>query len=378
MKMTGRFPVFAKQAKLGKLTDLNGRVITRPIDFYMNNRLGFECGFTGSVEPSQLNGVLSFITEGLSNLYTRGVPEFTLNLAYPKGALVSFNGNVYISKCDENTTHISQTSHWEKLNAKQETKQTDELPIGTILTVPITTNKKGYIDYVSGKKFNPSIYPELYKALGTDTFAQLSNGTAYDSLPIGSCISVLSASANAPDGYIEWNSQVGTLRKYPELKEELTKVANRLTNPKHKQVWLDALRVDSLPMYSDFYFGSGEAGSMAEASVAQQEITSLPMVIDNSNTLNPMGVSRCVAQQDTYPVVAGASLSRQNTNTNYLVVGQRADQYKADVDKRLFSLVVGDNAVTRPKTLFTRVFVKAVNAQASAISSTHKQIIKAE
>jgi hypothetical protein len=57
-----------------------------------------------------------------------------------------------------------------------------------------------------------------------------------------------------------------------------------------------------------------------------------------------------------------------------VIVAHRAEQHK-DVDAKM---VVVSEAVaeTVPKTLSTRLIVKATNQRPSSISSTHKQVIK--
>ena len=53
------------------------------------------------------------------------------------------------------------------------------------------------------KTFSSTIYPELYKVLGTNQFAQFTHGSGDSSLPVGSIIHWLSGSLAIPDGYIE-------------------------------------------------------------------------------------------------------------------------------------------------------------------------------
>lgn len=379
MNRVGKFPIFANQTKLGELADTSGSIIPKEsLAFYLNNKLAYDRGFK-KLDVKSINGMFHFITNGLSELFTKGIPPFTLNIAYPKGAVVSFNGSLFISKSDNNTTHVSQLSHWGKIKVEDRCdteKKTDDSPIGTILTVPITSKREGYIDYVEGQKFNPAIYPDLYKALGTDKFSISNSINDSNSLPIGSCIHILSANPNVPDTYIEWKPYT-SLVQYPELKRELELMAQRISDLSIRSLWLNALENNQLPYYTDFYLGIGEAGLMKEDSIRMTELVTAPVVIDNSNTLNPMGITRCVAEKNTYPVVANQDVSRSNISSSYLVTGQYADQYNPDVDKRLFNLAVGQGDVTKPRTLSTRIFVKATNPRPSAISSTHKQIIKA-
>lgn len=381
-QLTGKFPVFGKSAKIGTLTDAKGKVINNQFpSFYVSNRLAYENGFT-EIDAHKLNGVLNFITEALSELYTSGIAPYTLNVAYPKGAVVRFNGELYVSKTDDNILHVSQHSHWDKIKLQEQgvcTKQTgstDSNPIGTILTVPVTTTKEGYIDYVEGSTFNKTIYPELYKTLGSDRFDITTGNIGSDTLPIGSCIHLLSANTDVPNGYVEWKPFT-SIHRYPELKAELVRVAERIADLSVKERWLQALRSDLLPDIDGHFLGIGQAGLISEDSVRLFSVTTPPVVIDHSNTLNPLGITRCVAEEQVYPVLASDNMTRTHSNTNFVVTGMSADKYPANTDKRAYQIQVGSGDVTKPKSLFTRILVKAINPRPSSISSTHKQIIKA-
>lgn len=387
-KLLGNFPVFAEEAKLGDITDVNGNVL--PLrsypSFHTSNTLAYAKGFT-ELNPKVMNGALNFITSGLSYLYKQGVPEFTLNVAYPKGAVVTFNGNLYISLCDDNIKHISQSSYWGKFVFEHTRKDSvtscnkdDGLPIGTILTVPVAVEKEGYIDYVEGHSFNPAMYPELYTVLGSKEFA-VSNQSTNNELPLGSVVHLLSVTSKLPDGWIEWDTSYGSLRKYPELLAELTRMAQRLPLGVARDMWLNALDKQSLPMFENgsFHLALGDIGLYKTDSVKQQQLVSAPIVIDSSNTLNPMGYTRCAAENNTQPAVVNPDMDVIRTlPTSYVIVGHTADQYQdVAVNKNGYITYVGDADVTAPKTLFTRLIIKAVNQRPSSISSTHKQIIKA-
>lgn len=384
-QITGSFPVFGKSAKLGNLENTGGKVIVKnnyPM-FYSSDKANYEVGFTSEPTYKQLNGILNHITSGLSYLYKQGIPEFTLNVSYPRGAVVTFNGGVFVSKTDNNINHVSQKSFWDKLVTKATEKTNDDgLPIGTILTVPITTEKKGYIDYKEGETFSPTIYPELYTALGTKTFGTAINSNFDSSLPIGSMVHYLSGSSNVPDGWLEWTSMYGSLRPYPELYQVLSHMVQGMEFGTTRTLWEQALRTHSLPQFenSGFYLGLGKVGEYKSDTVRQYELITPPVVIDNSNTLNPLGVTRCVAEEKVYPVLVNPEepVTKLSQNTSYVVVGQKAEQYaNVGVEKHQYRVTVGNGHQTAPKTLSTRVIVKAVNPRPSAISSTHKQIIKA-
>lgn len=383
-QITGTFPVFGSNADLGNLQNTNQNVVMRNTypSFYTGNPVGYEKGFTEEPNYKQLNGILNHITSGLNYIYKNGVSPFALNVAYPKGAVVTFNGAVFVSKSDNNTNHVSQKSFWDKLVTESVDRANDDgLPVGTILTVPITTSKQGYIDYVEGGSFNPTIYPELYTALGQQTFGTYSHSGTDVSLPIGSMVHWMSGNPNVPDGWVEWKTDYGLLNKYPELYAVLSDMVERMELTPTKEQWRQALRTHSLPMFemSGFYLGLGSVGQYHTDKTKQYALNSAPVVIDNSNTLNPLGVTRCVAEKESYPVVANPqqNVTRSFNDTNYVVVGQPASVYPANVDKKGYETVVGDSDVTAPKTLFTRLLIKATNPRPSAISSTHKQIIKA-
>lgn len=383
-QITGTFPVFGSDADLGNLQNTNQKVIMKNTypSFYTGDTVNYMKGFTDTPNYKQLNGIFNHITSGLNYIYKNGIPPFTLDVAYPRGAVVTFNGSVFVSKSDNNTNHVSQKTFWDKLVTESTQRSNDDgLPIGTILTVPITSSKQGYIDYVEGDSFNPTIYPELYTALGQKTFGTYSHNGIDVSLPIGSMVHWLSGNTNVPDGWIEWKTDYGLLNKYPELYAVLSNMVERMELTSTKEQWRQALRTYSLPMFemSGFYLGLGSVGQYEPDKTKQYVLNSAPVVIDNSNTLNPLGVTRCAAEKESYPVVVNPqqNVTRSFNDTSYVVVGQPANVYQASVDKRSYETVVGDADVTAPKTLFTRLLIKATNPRPSAISSTHKQLIKA-
>lgn len=387
-QITGSFPIFGSLAKVGSLHNTGSKVIVRdayPM-FYSSDMANYKLGFTSNPTYQQLNGIFNHITSGLQYLYKQGIPEFTLNVAYSKGSVVTFNGNVYISKSDNNINHVSQQTFWDKLITETENtdkvSKDDGLPIGTILTVPINTEKTGYIDYAEGKEYSRSVYPELYKILGTQTFGTPAHSSTDYSLPIGSMVHYISSNSNVPDGWVEWTSQYGILRQYPELYKVLSDMVQGMKLSATRTIWEEALKTHSFPQFesSGFYLGLGNVGEYSTDTVKETNLVTPPVVIDSSNTLNSLGVTRWTTESQTQPVLAttGQPVTKLLSNTSYVVVGHKAEQYAdVDVQKHQYKVTVGNGNQTAPKTLHTRVLVKAVNPKVSAISSTHKQIIKA-
>lgn len=258
-----------------------------------------------------------------------------------------------------------------KLNTKD---KDDGLPIGTILTVPKSITRLGYIDYIEGKNFNRYLYPNLFDILGTDKFPFF--GSEVNTLPIGTCLYLLNAE-EVPSGFVEWNSSYGVLREYPELKKVLWKMANRIECIYTRNYWLEALDRNSFPLFSDFYFGIGSVGMMKEDSVKETKFNTLPLVIDDSHTLSTIGLRRCTVEKDVVPVMFNEdTIVDSYSQNNYVVIGQRADVYK-NVDIVQHQHVMGKGNVTRPRTMCVRVIVKAVLPEVSDITCTHKRIIKA-
>lgn len=253
----------------------------------------------------------------------------------------------------------------------------DDMPLGTILTVPKSVTRKGYIDYEEGKQFSKRMYPELYSVLGTDRFSFI--GTESNSFPVGTCLFYMS-DAIVPTGYVEWNDRYGALREYPALKRVLWNMANRIKDLNVRNTWLEALNRESFPKFNHFYFGLGEVGLMKESQVKEMKFNSAPLVVDHSNTLNPLGVRRCAVHKDLMPVIVGKDVTTasQTLNTSYVVVGQSVDMYQFQ-SAMFLEHTLGDVGAkdTYPRTLFTRVIVKAVEPETSNISFTHKRIIKA-
>ena len=229
-RILGEFPIFAKLAKLGKRTNVKGEYLPSESQqaFALSDKVAYETG-AEKVTPELFNGALNFVTSNMSYLFHRGVPEFSLNVAYSKGSIVTYEGALYVSLTDNNVKHISQTSHWGRFviepNASHHNnypngKPKDTNPVGTILTVPVTTKLDGYMDFVEGAEFSPVIYPELYKVLGSNRFGTSSNTNK--ELPIGSLVHILSTES-IPDGWVEW-SMYSSLAGYPELHQALLRM----------------------------------------------------------------------------------------------------------------------------------------------------------
>ena len=384
-RILGEFPIFAKLAKLGRKTNAKGNVLpTESNNAFANaDRLSYETGVE-QVTPELFNGALNFVTSNMNYLFHRGVPEFSLNVAYSKGSIVTYEGALYVSLTDENVKHVSQTSHWGRFviepNASHHNdypngKPKDTNPVGTILTVPVNAQLDGYMDYIEGAEFNRVIYPELFRILGSNRFGTSSNTNK--ELPIGSLVHILSTE-DIPDGWVEWN-RYSSLAGYPELYQAFSRMVERLPIGPVKQAWTEALKQYRFPEFSASGFHVGMKGTVGDfindASTAAN-LLSYPVVVDNSNTLNPLGVSRCAVDQ--HKEVVGATVSEKSYTSSVasplVIVAHRAEQHK-DVDAKM---VVVSEAVaeTVPKTLSTRLIVKATNQRPSSISSTHKQVIK--
>lgn len=373
-RLLGKFPIFASKAKVGHLKDANNTTYYGDSNnFWRINKLPYELGFDNQPTKEQLNGVLNFLTANISYLFERGVPEFTLNLAYPKGAVVVFDGHLYISQTDKNTSHIS-SAHWKRIDVEVNSSY-DANPIGTIITVPVNTQMKGYIEYVGGAKFDRAIYPDLYQALGSDTFA-VSCSNEFDGLPVGSMIHVV-GEATVPAGWIEWNGSYGKLAKYPDLARALRRMAESLPLGKTRENWIQALDTDSLPMFEGhFHMALGDNGKYETDTTKREELMSAPAVFVDINKINPLGYKQCVKESESSPVVTThTSTSEASIASPYVVVAQRAAELQQSTNA--FRSVLGTGDETKPKTLYTKVIIKATQPRQSAISTTHKQLIRA-
>ena len=385
-RILGKFPIFGSKASLGDLKTLSGKVYTEdawetPANSDMINYLqGFhkstDCD-DGKIDPKMLNGIFNYLSHAIGYLYERGVAEYTLNMSYPKGAVVSFDGNLYLSKSDNNVQHPSQSLFWDRLNVQNSNKSEDLNPIGTLLTVPHTFKKDGYIDFEQGATFNKTLYPELYKVLGTNQFGITSTST--DHLPVGTVIYSLNSSI--PDGWVEWKTAAGNLRNYPELIKVFSSLLGYL--PIDKQIeWREAINNLTFPQFGNGLFLKGITGYSAVGeynvdSLPSQAFNILPVVVDPSNTLNPIGISRTLDEQIIAPVSAVPAIT-SNVNAPVVLIGQRAEVYSSINPKQITVDFAKTNSGTEvsPKHLTMRVLVKAKTIS-SNVPSTHKQIIKA-
>lgn len=390
-RILGNIPVFGSESKCGSMTDTEGKIITKgDLNFYRNNMLAYNKGST-NLTPEMFNGAMNYLTTLIGYTYAKGVPEHSLNVAYDKGAIVTFNGALYVSLTDKNITHVSQSSHWGKFVIEPNDSKfndygssnlntVDTNPVGTILTVPVTTEKKGYIDYVEGQMFNEVVYPKLYKALGSNRFAQSTNSNGDCTFPVGSIITWLSSSTIIPDGYIEWTTNYGSLSKYPELLKVLTDMVNQLPLSDSRTAWIEALRTKSLPMFeaSGFFLGYGnQVGLYTSDTTRSQTIQFAPVVVDSSNTLNPLGYNRCAEQKQAVSPVNAQAVNQSHIDSPYTLLANSASVHQDVQNKQMYQVALGDGNQTAPKQLAVRLLIKAVSSQPASISSTHKRIIKA-
>lgn len=387
LRINGNFPIFASEAKLGNLRTLSGLAYNPKAtsSIVELDRAGYLEGFVkGSkcdnepVTREALNGILNYLSNGISYLYERGIAEYSVGVIYPKGAVVTFNGDIYVSAYVDNKQHPTQSEYWNKITSFKPTKQIDSNPIGTIITVPVNYNKEGYIEFVEGSSFNRTIYPELYKVLGTNQFG-ISNQSV-EQFPIGTLLHTIGSTI--PDGWIEWKHQAGNLRAYPELLNVLQRIMQTLpVGDSARLVYEDAIRNSTFPDLKDNYLKVSSfpdvLGSINEANLPSVAFNVLPVVLDPSNTLNPLGVTRCRAEQQVISPISGVPVDEHNLDSAIALVGQRTENY---FNTRLPQLTVtlgsGNGTEISPKHINTRLIVKARN-QSINVPSTHKQLIKA-
>lgn len=381
-RILGDFPIFGSNAKLGNLVTLSGKpytnasweapVVSDKINYLEGFKKVSECD-SEIVTPEKLNGIFNYLSHGINYLYERGIAEHSLNVLYPKGAVVTFEGEIYISKVDSNKHHPSQSLFWNKLGTTSSEPSNDINPIGSIMTVPLTYQKEGYIDYQEGQRFNKTLYPELFKVLGTDVFGTTSESN--EQLPVGTVIHYLGSSI--PEGWIEWRSQTGNLRNYPDLVQLLKQVMQGLSLD-DRQVWEEALSRQTFPQLDNFFLkaGSFNNGQTSEGSLPSLGFTTLPVVLDPSNTLNPLGVARTTEDTLLSPITNAKTVESQ-IDTQVVLVGQKTENY-FNVNPKLVNVNLGSGVGTEvsPRHLTTRLIVKARRLNTN-VPSTHKQIIKA-
>lgn len=388
-KLNNSFPIFGSTSKFGKLINFKGNVYSSDDwkHFYLSNVDAYNKG-TISFEQNSFSGMFNFITSAINYLHKQGIPEFTNGIEYRRGSVVSFKGNIYVSLTDDNTTHVSQSSHWNKVSYEPNSsihnecgKKKDELmfPIGTILTVPHSTTMEGFIDFEEGKRFNRNLYPELYKVLLTDSFAT-SNTNFSDSLPVGTMVHSLSLGSDVPDGWLEWNTMPNSLMNYPELKDVLGQMANRMPLGNVRQQWLSALANNTLPAFSSTGFHlrvSPFVGVYQDDSTPELSFNTMPVVIDESNSLNPIGYRRETNSENLQPIFGGLDNVPSNQRSPYVLVGRHTTTYGSnDVPMARISFGKHSDEVI-PKTLHTRLFIKATGSKGTNIPVTHKKIIRA-
>lgn len=393
-RIKGSFPIFASKALFGEVKDLSNNVYEAS-NWKLGNKdnISWERGLfynevdscnkkDTKVSPEKLNGIFNYITNSIKYLYDKGVPEYCSENIYDKNSVVSFNGNLYISLLNGNNRRPTVSKYWKNLTDNiKDTLKKDINPIGTILTVPKTINIDGYIDYTEGETFNHILYPELFKVLTTNKFGSTGN-TIENNMPIGSLVYSLNT-GNIPNGWVEWNSLIGNLSNYPKLKEVLENMVRNLPlNSEVRLEWEKALAKNSLPNFDGkFFIRKGNLSNVGEYLVDSVNVpifNVMPMVIDNSNTLNPLGFSRKLYEERVISPIASQEVTESLQETNVVITGQRVDSF-ADLPKpvRTFKIGSSNNKFeTYPKHINARLLIKADNS-VNNIPSTHKQIIKA-
>lgn len=392
-RFNGEFPIFGKDSKIGDLKDSDGLPYDKNewFHYFFQNQHTYFSGNLKDKEKS-LKGILHFITSALNDLYAKGIPDFRNNVEYKKGAVVSFDNGIYVSLCDSNAKHVTQSSHWNKVsylpndsihntNKECNTSESNNYPIGTILTVPVNTEITGFIDFKDGTKFDPILYPELYKSLGTNVFSSGINVSSGSELPIGSIVHCLSIESSIPNGWIEWKSTYGLLNNYPELKDVLGKMANRLPFGSIRDSWINSLNNNTLPNFSlsGFFLKFGNSiGNYENESLPSFGFNTLPMIIDETSSLNPLGYRRETVSNEVHSITTGTKFGISNHRSPFVLLGKNTTTYGSN-DLPMAKVEFGNTNSNElnPKCLTTKLLVKASNNRNNNIPVTHKQIIKA-
>lgn len=392
-RLLGAFPIFAKDAGVNEVHNLSGKPYDQSDwDNVAEDTLTYEAGFKhrigkaaecfkdkDDVTPEKLNAMFNFVTNAIAYLYQQGIPEWTMNYEYPKGAVVTYKEKILVSTVDGNSRHPASTMYWKEYVPDvliQEPK--DINPIGTIVTVPTSVNLEGYIAYHQGGSFNEIMYPKLYEVLDTNTFGSV--GTSVENeLPLGSIVHSLSHTV--PSGWIEWDSTSPVLNSYPELKQELLRMVQGLPLGDIRTQWEQALSQNTLPAFEDFFLRSSQYGNIGDYikdSVTGKDFNIMPVVVDESLTLNPMGIMR--AGDDTRihsPINGHSAVSNTIQETKVVLTGNYVDKYQDIAKANMLNINTGSNGYeTAPKHLKTKLLIKAKNSS-SVVPSTHKQLIKA-
>lgn len=393
-RLLGAFPIFAKDAEVNQVHTLSGKPYNQDDwDNVAEDSLTYEAGFKhrigkaeacfkdkDDVTPEKLNAMFNFVTNSIAYLYQQGIPEWTMNYEYPKGAVVTYKDKLLISTVDGNTRHPASNMYWKSIEPIEPVLiNKDTNPIGTIITVPNSVDKAGYIPYVQGHTFNKSAYPELFTVLGSDRFGSIGSSVENE-LPLGTIVHSLSN--KVPTGWVAWEYRVGILNQYPELKRELNIMVQRLPLGAVRTLWENALDQDTLPQFDGEFFlrsvGYGNIGDYVKDSVKSKDFNIMPVVVDESSTLNPRGIMRCGDDTRIHSPINGASTVKHSlTETNVVLTGNYVDKYQDITEAMMFNVNTGSTGLeTAPKHLKTKLLIKAKNSS-SVVPSTHKQLIKA-
>lgn len=288
-----------------------------------------KCDNYSKVDICELNTVLKDLDKRIADIKEYETLSYIPNKVYPKNSVVIFENKLYASKLE--TDSPPNTEFWKEVDLENQPKSYyNELPIGTVVTVPKDSEVFGFIDFVPGKEFSTTLFPDLYKALGSKLFPTYPGGVLEDSLPIGSMLHVLSKD-NIPNGWVLFEHKPNSLAN-TELHSLLTKMTINLPNGLAKNVWDNALKQNTFPAFSkDFFLRVTQGMSVKHIGEMYEHSTlnlydnafGFPPVVNPPNDIR-QDLATNVVSALTDPLTVTPSL----TPTEVVLYGSTTEAYK--------------------------------------------------
>lgn len=294
-----------------------------------------KCDNYSKVDLCELNTVLKDLDNKIRDVKEYETLSYVDGKTYPKNSVVIFKNKLYSAKVE--TSSPPDTEFWKEVDVTNEPKSYyNELPIGTVVTVPKDAEIFGFIDYVPGKEFSTTLFPALHKALGVKAFPTYPDSTLEDSLPIGSILHVFSKE-NIPNGWVLFEHKPNNLAN-TELHDLLTKMTVNLPNGVAKNVWDNALKQNTFPAFTkDFFLRVTRSNSVKNIGEMYEHSTInlydnefvFPPVVNQPNDVR-QELSHPIVQPLTDPLTTKPTL----TPSDIVLYGSSTDAYSTLTGKR--------------------------------------------
>lgn len=226
----------------------------------------------------------------------------------------------------------------------------DNLPLGTILTVPKDITVVGYKDYL--------------------TYLEEGNTGSIEPVKVGNLRFDLFGTETG--SWKEWNS-VGHISQYPELKCYLFHFYQSfpLDSPERK-VWEDTYNMGFLPDISNRFFKVSSTGGVFDIG-SIGAMYHFPVIEHTENLMRPIGQTLHEDPKDLYSPIVAQNVTVTDVPANLVLLGQRPSVHTLKEPANLIQS--GNDVVGHPANMSVRVMINT-ETHIPGIPNTHKLMIK--